>query len=72
VFLNYEGIERSQELKNKAESLEARKRYEEAASALEEAAILNPKDTEIPGKIKTMGRKPRNIRKSRRISIRSR
>ena len=57
VFLNYEGIERSQELKNKAESLEAQKRYAEAGSALEEAAILNPKDTEIPGKIRTMGRK---------------
>ena len=57
VFLNYEGIERSQELKNRAESLVEQKRYAEAGSALEEAAILNPKDTEIPGKIRTLERK---------------
>ena len=57
VFLNYEGIDTSQELKNRAESLEKQKRYAEARSALEEAAILNPKDTEIPGKIKALDRK---------------
>ena len=57
VFLNYEGIDTSQELKKKAESLEKQKRYAEAGSALEEAAILNPKDTEIPGKIRTMDKK---------------
>lgn len=57
VFLNYEGIEKSQELKNRAESLEKQKRYAEAGSALEEAAKLNPKDAEIPGKRRTMDRK---------------
>jgi len=57
VFLNYEGIDKSQELKNKAEILEKQKRYAEAKSALEEAAKLNSKDTEIPGKIKAMDKK---------------
>ena len=56
VFLNYEGIEKSNELKNKAGSLEKRKKYAEARSALEEAANLNPRDTEIPGKIRRMDR----------------
>ena len=57
VFLNYEGIDKSQDLKNKAEILEKQKKYAEAKSALEEATKLNPKDTEIPGKIKTMDKK---------------
>ena len=57
VFLNYEGIETSQELKNKAEGLEKQKRYAEAKSALEEATKLNPKDTEIPVKIKAIDKK---------------
>jgi len=57
VFLNYEGIEKSQEVKNKAESLEKQKKYAEAKSALVDAAKLNPKDAEIPGKIKAMDRK---------------
>ena len=57
VFLNYEGIDKSQELKNKAEILEKQKKYPEATSALEEASKLNPKDTEIPGRIKAMDRK---------------
>jgi len=57
VFLNYEGIEKSRELKNKAESLERQKKYSEAKSAFEEASRLNPKDTEIPGIIKAMDRK---------------
>jgi len=57
VFLNYEGIETSQELKNKAESLERQKKYVEAKSALEEAAKRNPKDTEIPVKIVAMDKK---------------
>jgi tetratricopeptide (TPR) repeat protein len=57
VFLNYEGIDKSQELKNKAEILETQKKYSEAKSALEEATKLNPKDTEIPGKIKAMDKK---------------
>ena len=57
VFLNYEGIDKSQELKNKAEILEKQKKFAEAKSALEEAAKLNSKDTEIPGKIKAMDKK---------------
>jgi len=57
VFLNYEEIEKSKEEKNKAESLEKQKKYAEAKSAFEDAAKLNPKDTEIPGKIKAMDRK---------------
>ena len=57
VFLNYEGIDTSQELKNKAEIFVTQKKYSEAKSALEEAAKLNPKDTEIPGKIKAMDKK---------------
>jgi len=57
VFLNYEGIEKSRELKNKAESLERQNKYSEAKSAFEEASRLNPKDTEIPGIIKAMDRK---------------
>jgi hypothetical protein len=57
VFLNYEGIEMSLELKKKAESLEKRKKYAEARSALEEAAARNPRDTETPGKIREMDRK---------------
>ena len=57
VFLNYEGIDKSQELKYKAEILLTQKKYSEAKSALEEAAKLNPKDTEIPGKIKAMDKK---------------
>jgi len=44
-------------LKNRAESLVEQKRYAEAGSALEEAAIRNPKDTEIPGKIRMLERK---------------
>ena len=57
VFLNYEGIDKSQELKTKAEILEKQKKYSEAKSALEEAAKLNAKDMEIPGKIKAMDKK---------------
>jgi len=57
VFLNYEGIATSQELKTKAEILEKQKKYAEAKSALEEAMKLNSKDTEIPGKIKAMDKK---------------
>jgi hypothetical protein len=57
VFLNYEGIDKSQELKKKAESFEKQKKYAEAKSALEEAAKLNSKDTEIPAKIKAMDKK---------------
>ena len=57
VFLNYEGIDKSQELKYKAEILETQKKYAEAKSALEEATKLNPKDTEIPGRIKAMDKK---------------
>jgi len=57
VFLNYEGIETSQELKKKAESLERRKKYAEAGTVLEEAAKRNPRDTEIPVKIREMNRK---------------
>ena len=44
-------------MKNKAEILETQKKYAEAKSALEEATKLNPKDTEIPGKIKAMDKK---------------
>ena len=57
VFLNYEGIEKSLELKKKAESLERRKKYAEAGTALEEAAKRNPRDAEIPARIKEMNRK---------------
>ena len=57
VFLNYEGIEKSQELKSKAEILDKQKKYPEARSALEEAMKLNPKDTGIPGRIKAMDKK---------------
>ena len=64
VFLNYEGINKSQELKNKAESLETQKKYAEAKSALEEAANLNPKDVEIPGKIMVMDKKATEYKES--------
>jgi len=57
VFRNYEGIVKSQELINKAEILEKQKKYAEAKSALEEATNLNPKDTDISGKIKAMDKK---------------
>jgi len=57
VFLNFEGIEESLELKNKAASLEKRKKYAEAKTALEEAARRNSRDAEIPVKIKEMDRK---------------
>ena len=64
VFLNYEGIYKSQELKNKAEILETQKKYAEAESALEEATKLNPKDVEIPGKIMAMDRKATEYKES--------
>ena len=57
VFLNYEGIEKSQDLKKRAESLEKRKKYAEAGTVLEEAAKRNPRDTEIPVKIREMNKK---------------
>lgn len=68
VFLNYEGIDKSKELKTKAEILEKQKKYAEAKSALEEAAKLNSKDTEIPGKIKAMDKKAAEY-KERRMYI---
>jgi tetratricopeptide (TPR) repeat protein len=64
VFLNYEGVSRSQELKNEAEILQKQKKFPEAQSALEEAAKLNPKDTGISVKMKAVDKKATEYKES--------
>jgi tetratricopeptide (TPR) repeat protein len=52
VFLNLEGLAKSEELKKKASVLEKQKQFAEAKAALQEATKFNPKDKEIAEKIK--------------------
>jgi hypothetical protein len=57
VFLNLEGVAKSDELKQKASILEKQRKFEEAMVALNEAAKFNPRDTETPDKIKEIDKK---------------